>query len=168
MKLRHTKGSITSNIFLNCWQDPYFTWEEARDNMHSCFSHNLRKTASFLNWQRNSCSIVQNSSVARSHQPMVDVMNLLGAEVESSSDPFHVAAINQLLDIFPVMSVTISTDHQSILVNMNDSLVSHRMTYSSKSFALLIVESSKFAFNKKLSRSKQSKWQFLVISCKRS
>ena len=84
MKLRDTRGSTASNIFLNCCQDPYLTWEEARGNVVVSATSSEKLLHPLTEKQLLDCA---EFICSKNATPVADVMDLLGAEVESSSDP---------------------------------------------------------------------------------
>ena len=86
-----------SNIFLNCCQDPYLTLEEAGGNVVVSPTSSEKLHHPLTKKQLLDCAELIRSKNAT---PVADVMDLLVAEVELSSDPFHLAIVHQLMAFF--------------------------------------------------------------------
>ena len=116
MRQRDMQPNSARNILLNCARDPFFSWEEARDNLAEAAVNSDEPLRPLTHKQLETCMELLQSSNAT---PVSTIMAMIGADGEKSGS-FYLSVLQQLLSLFPVMRVSRVTDQRCVLSNMND------------------------------------------------
>ena len=93
------------------------SWEEARDNLAEAAVNSDEPLRPLTHKQLETC---MELLLSRNATPVSTIMAMIGADGEEKSGSFYLSVLQQLLSLFPVMSVSRVTDQRCVLLNMND------------------------------------------------